>query len=267
MEPFATMMATMVDVATAWQEHKNGRDGDIPGIVFNSMASNVRDKTFLQTMGDIIDAFQEGGEQKFMLILQRVASGFSPNLVRSVARSFDPYIRDMRNSDKGMDWLKTSAVRLGQMALPVPQVQPEARKDVYGRDVEKAGGTLYNMLSPFRMQYGDRITKVDAMLKLWNDAQPKDDRWYPAPPNSPKIKVLGQKDEVKLSPEEFSEFQKTAGETAARKLAAMRFNYDKPTERDIKRVKEIFTEARETARNRMRPKVMSRVRKERDSQG
>lgn len=218
-------------------------------------------------MGDIIDAFQEGGEQKFALIIQRVASGFSPNLVRSVARAFDPYIRDMRNSDKGMAWLKTSAVRLGQMALPIPQVQPEPRKDVYGRNVEKEGGVLYNILSPFRMQDGEKITKVDALLKKWNDAQQKDDRWYPSPPNNPKIKILGTKNEIKLTPEEFSEYQKIAGESAAKRLATMYFNYDKPTDKDIDRIREVFTESRDVARSRIRPKVIARAFKERRKNG
>lgn len=267
LEPFATMMATTVDILNAWGQHKKGFDSDATGTLVNSLSANFRDKAFLTTIGDIIDAFQEGGAQKGAMIVQRVVSGFSPNIARTVMRSFDPYIRDMRNSEKGGSWLVKTGVRTLQMAVPLPQFQPEPRKDIYGRNVEKAGGVLYNILSPFRMQDGDKIKKVDAMLRKWNDSREVAEGWYPSTPNNPKIKILGTKNEIKLTPEEFSEYQKIAGESAAKRLATMYFNYDKPTEKDIDRIRDVFTESRDMARSRIRPKVIARAFKERGKNG
>lgn len=263
LEPFATVLTTMADVMKAWELHKSGRDGDIPRSAFNWVKGTVSDKTFLQGIGDIINIIESGDDNKLAQFGQRIVSGFNPNVVKSVLRAFDPYQRDMRNREQGMEWLKTSGERLAQMTLPAKELAPIARYDIAGRPVEKQGG-LTQIVNPFRTQAANRLTKVDVMLKRYNDAQTDaDKRWMPAPPQVPEIKLFGRAEPVKVLDSEYAEYQRIAGETAARRLSSMTFNFANPTERDVERVKRTYEDARKLAKRQISAVVRRRVAGER----
>lgn len=74
----------------------------------------------------------------------------------------------------------------------------------------------------------------------------------------PKIKMIGKKDYIKLTDEEYAEYQQIAGKHATERLGKMRFNLDNPAERDVERVMKVYAESRAFAKNRVRAKITSR---------
>jgi hypothetical protein len=259
LEPVATMVATMVDLLTMFEQAKDGKYAEIPMTFFSSVRGNMADKTFLQGVGNIL-SIVEGDTFAIQRAMTNTLAGFNPNIIRSTARAFDPYIRDVKNRDKGTEWLKTAAERFGQTVLPAASIAPPPKMDKTGKPIEHEGGALYNTIVPFRQQSATKTTKVDAMLSRWNEKVDKEDRFYPATPNPRKVKI--GRDELSMNDQEYVEFQRIAGEHAAMVLGRQSFNFDNPTERDIERVKKIYENARNLAAERVRPMVVRRWRSE-----
>lgn len=255
LEPFATMIGTTVDALNAWKYAREGKWDDFGDQIISAMVNNVRDKNFLQGVDNLMSVME--GD---VSIFSDIASGFMPNLVRSTVRAFDPYVRDMSNRGKGVEWLKNEAKKTAQKTLPLADVMPNAKRDVAGKPIEKATGPLYNALIPAPVQDATQKTKIDAMLDRWNDSVDKRDRWWPTVPR-PTEYTFG-KDKVKMNDDEYDRYQQEAGELAARMLKQVQFRYDNPTEIDIKRLKDIYEKARSVTRERIRPVVFQRWRSE-----
>jgi hypothetical protein len=259
LEPVATMVSTMVDALTLWDQAQKGQFSDMPETVFASVRGNLADKTFLQGVGNLVSII-EGDEIALQKAVTSTLAGFNPNIIRSTARAFDPYIRDMKNRDKGADHLKTAAERFGQTVLPSAGLAPIPKMDRTGKPIEREGGGLYNAVVPFKLQDATKTTKVDAMVKRWNDKVDSGDRWWPSTPEPEKAKV--GKEEIAMTPEEYVEYQKIVGTIAERILGNQSFNYENPSERDILKLKKIYEEARKAGRDRIRPQMVRRWRSE-----
>jgi len=259
LEPMATMVSTMVDALTAWDQAKDGKYADIPATLFASIRGNLADKTFLQGVGNLV-SIVEGDEFAMQKAVTSTLAGFNPNLIRSTARAFDPYIRDMKNRDKGTGYVKTVAERFGQTVMPAEANAPIPKLDKAGQPIEREGGGLYNAVVPFKVQDATKTTKIDAMVKRWNANADSGDRWWPSTPEPEKAKV--GREEIAMTPGEYVEYQKIAGTFAEKVLANQSFNYDNPTERDILKLKKIYEEARRVGRERIRPQMVRRWRSE-----
>ena len=267
LEPVATILATIVDMLNAGKSAQAGDWSKAGQRIANSLVGMFSDRTYLKTVGDIIDAVRDNNPGSYMKIATGTAAGFVPNIAKTTMRGFDPVIHDIRNrSPKGtFEWLETSGKRLAQMALPSPVVikQPIARYDVYGRPLTKAGGAAENILSPFTRQRADKMTKIDAMLKRYAD-KTGETNMLPAPPQVPEVKLFGKPEPVPLTDEEFAEYQRLAGQSAMKRLSAMTFrDYDNPTKYDVARVKKVFESTRKIARIQITNKVRQRIKRER----
>ena len=259
LEPMATMVSTMVDALTAFDQAKDGKYADIPATVFSSIRGNLADKTFLQGVGNLV-SIVEGDEFAMQKAVTSTLAGFNPNIIRSTARAFDPYIRDMKNRDKGPDYVKTVAERFGQTVMPAEANAPIPKMDRTGKPIERNGGGLYNAVVPFKVQDATKTTKIDAMVKRWNDRAEGGDRWWPSTPEPEKAKV--GREEIAMTPGEYVEYQKVVGTIAQKMLANQSFNYDNPAERDILKLKKIYEEARKVGRERVRPQMIRRWKSE-----
>lgn len=80
----------------------------------------------------------------------------------------------------------------------------------------------------------------------------------PSPPSVPVIKGLGGK-ELKVEDDLYAKYQQIAGQKAADMLSKRTFHFDAPTERDIERVKEIYSFARRYAKLKITPEVKARA--------
>jgi len=259
LEPMATMVSTMVDALTAFDQAKDGKYADIPATVFSSIRGNLADKTFLQGVGNLV-SIVEGDEFAMQKAVTSTLAGFNPNIIRSTARAFDPYIRDMKNRDKGPDYVKTVAERFGQTVMPAEANAPIPKMDRTGKPIEREGGGVYNAVVPFKVQDATKTTKIDAMVKRWNDMAEGVDRWWPSTPEPEKAKV--GREEIAMNPGDYVEYQKVVGTIAQKMLANQSFNYDNPAERDILKLKKIYEEARKVGRERVRPQMIRRWKSE-----
>jgi len=256
LEPFATMTSTMVDALTAWHQAKNGHSADIPATVFASIRGNLSDKTFLQGVGNLV-SIVEGDEFAMSRAVTGTLAGFNPNIIRSTARAFDPYIRETRTKGTGIG---AAAQRFSYQALPAAFNAPEPKIDKSGKPIEREGSGVYNAVVPFAVQSAVKTTKIDAMVKRWNENVPSEKRWWPSSPVAAEI-VYG-KEKIKMTDGEYAEYKRVAGEIAERRLSVKTFNYDRPKERDIERLKEVYEDARASARGRVRSSIIRRWKSE-----
>lgn len=267
-EPIATILSTVVDIMEAAQHVKNGDLSKAGERMAKNLVGMFSDRTYIKTVGDIIDAVRDNDPGSYMQIATGTLGGFVPNIAKTTMRGFDPVVRDIRNrSPKGtLAYYETALKRFGQSAIPAASLQPIARYDVAGRPITKEGeggaGVVERIFSPFQRQSATRLTKVDAMLKRYAE-RTGESNVLPAPPQVPDISLFGRKDKIPLTDDEFAEYQRIAGETAARRLSSMSFNFDNPTERDVERVKKVYSDARAFAKQRITAQVRQRVAGER----
>jgi hypothetical protein len=257
LEPAATMVATIIDALTAWDQMADGRTTDAMDTVIASMRGNLSDKTFLQGLGNIV-RMTEGDIKALVDIPKDIAVGFVPNAIRSPLKGADPYIRDMRVRDQGQGKAQVIAQRFGQELAPAASIAPIPKMGQDGKPIEREGGALYNSVVPFRLQDASKTTKVEGMLSRWNEKQDPKERWWPETPDPVKVKI--GREEISMTDAEYAEYQRIAGEHAAMVLGRQTFNYNAPTERDVQRVKDIYENARKLARERVRPMVVRRWR-------
>ena len=262
LDPFGTALAATVDMMNAYDAAKNKDGAQIGARLQNMLIGTFSDKTYIKTVGDIIDAVRNADPGKWGQIVSGTAAGFVPNIFKAFARASDEYVRDMRNRGKGAEYAKTAGERLLQQAVPLPSLAPIPKYDIYGRPVEKLGGAL-NALLPTVIRDAGKLTDVDRMLKNYSDAHPDEPSALVAPPKPPTYTFLGHKGTVTLTDEEYEKYQKLAGERAAKRLAGMSFKIENPTERDVKRAHSVFEDARAFAKTRIGFEVRERLKRER----
>lgn len=254
-EPFATMVATMVDGLNSWEYAKKGQLDDFGQQVISSMTSLVRDKNFTQGIDNLMSVL-DGDVGMFA----DIAAGFSPNIIRATLQAFDPYVRDYGNREKGSEWLKKEGEKTLQKSLPAASLVPLPKRDITGQQIKKTTGPLYNMLTPAPSQPADKKSRVDVMVDRYNKSSEKQDRWWPSIPRL--VEYSFGRDKVRMNESEYDEYQELAGELSEKILSGLNFNFDSPTEKDIDRVKKVYEKAREKAKADLRGKVVERWRKE-----
>jgi len=265
-EPVATILTTTVDLLNAWRQAKGGNTQGVADDLWQSIKSNVRDKTFLQSVGDIIRAVED--ENRAIGLVQNFASSWMPNIVRQSLRATDPLIRDYRTQQKG--WEKTKEVlnQTGSMTLPVAGLQPPPRRDHWGKPASKdtdmaALGTptsdlLWRLIVPVRAQKASTMNNIDRMIWNWNRAQ-KDrvNIWWPTNPRN-SYKLYPNRDAQPMIPEVYSRFQKMRGDRAWQLLKNRQFNFSRPSEREMDIVRKMFSKATSDAKN----KIVNELRQE-----
>lgn len=258
-EPLATPLGIMVDTMNA---HRSA-DGMTGAKVWEATKNVVREKAFLQSIGDIIKAMEEGerGAGKAEAFAARFLSSWVPNLVRQPIASMDGHVRQKPIYDEDMSWGARVLSGAAQKSRLV--AQPPPRVDHWGRDITTVTGGLqearpysdvpWRLLSPVTAYEADLATDVDRMITRWNNMH-EDDPYYPNTPNA-SMTVNGVL--YQMTSDEYYEMLKIRGEAARDMMERQRWNFDEPTDRDIKRVKDVFKRAGTIARARVRSKVMS----------
>lgn len=247
-EPFATALGLIVDATQAPADA-----GELYEQAITTLKNQLQDKTFLKGLSDIMAIVDQpsSSEGKALSMAQHIATGFVPNIAQAAQRSADSTLRDraIRGSDaRGM---ASTAVRRGLEQAAPAVFTPPPRVDLWGRDVDarQAGTGLsdfaYRFTVPIRLTDIDRATKLDLLINRYNTGVPDADRFLPEAPR-PTIQrtVKGERVSFRLSDAEFVRYQREAGRMAAERLAGMTLNHDKPTERDIERIKKALEESR-----------------------
>jgi len=255
-EPFATIMTTTIDALDAWRRVKEGRTEGLPVDILHSLKANIRDKTFLQMLGDVLRAMED--DMRMWGIVQNFASSWMPNIVRQSLRATDPYVRDYRARQRGLEQTLQILKQTGSKALPVSGLQPMPKYDYWGRPVSKetnmktfgdpASDILYRMVVPLRAQLANTMTNFDRMIWNWNRAQTdKRDIWWPGLPRN-TYKLHPRAKEKRMTSEQYEKFLKRRGSIAFDTIRGRTFDFAKPKKYQIEQLKKAFRSATSRAK-------------------
>jgi len=225
--------------------------------LFESAKTQVRDKTFLRGIGDVMQILEGGGAAGYQA--ERMATSFGsswmPNLFRSAMRSSDPVLRDYRTRDEWPQGALTLAKRTGQQAVPVAPLAPIARRDIFGRQIEKGAwdgaGSMSNFtwqfLSPIRVQGNARDQLADKLYDAIFDAYQDSMRTGEKIeiPSMPADKFQWRGEQIRLSDEEYDEFLRLRGEFVLERAA--KWNLQQ-TQRLLPRLQKLFAAAQRRAK-------------------
>lgn len=256
-EPFATAFTSMVDFA--WSIRRNqGLNEKALSDFGGSFRDQLKDKTFLQGIGDVLNAIED--PQRFLSRLSaNIATGFVPNIIRQPIRSVDPMVRD--TSPREADGLTTAiAKRLGYSV--VPQYAP-LRLDVWGNPLERVPGepigggavtdAIFRIFDPTNASVGAKPDPIDLYILRWNLQQP--DRKTRLNVEPIRDYVDGTKDgkrvKMAISVEEQAEANRSAGK-AAREALGDGWDYNNPTAEGIEQIDRVIRQAQKIERSRLR---------------
>jgi len=247
-EPFATALTLIIDGMNTFRSGKPLSREDA-----KQMLSLVRDKTYLQGIGDIMRGIED--PEQWVKMVSNFGSSWMPNILKQAVRATDPMIRDSRVRSRGLEWLlESGVVRSAQSALPIAAIQQMPRYDHWGnpirKDIDLLGQPLsdiaWRIVAPIRAQTDTNVTNIDRMIWNFNRAQTKtEDQWFPGTPR-PTITLHGKK--YDMTNQQFEQFLRTRGKLALSWARKMPWNFNSPTKLDIKRIEKVFERASYLAR-------------------
>lgn len=266
LDPFSTMLATVVDGVNAAKTIGKGGDPVAPlAGTITSVKQSVMDRTFLQGIGDFVRAVDDVGPNPKALVRwgQNFAVSWVPNIVRATARATDENIRSTRiAADPGAPFWNEALLRLRQGALPTPLAGnvPPPRYDLWGRELKDAPtgapstDFLYRLLSPVQARQvpDDPAKKLDLVLTRWNQANPDTLKAPRAPQEYITREVNGKSTARYMSDEDYAAFVRDSGREAVKLLSRVKLNTEKPTLRDVQLIEDGIRAAREQVMAKMK---------------
>ena len=252
-EPFGSALAMMVDGLNSISLINKGAEGEkvINNLMKSVMATNIRDKSFLQSVGDVIKAFED--PKSMSKLGTNFISSWVPNVVRGTLNALDDSVPDGYNYAKGIQFYKEQFLdgvgkRAGMGATP--------RIDLWGNEIHKddikgdVNPFLWRIASPMRTRQTG-MHKPDQLLFNWNSHNVNDQYWPIVP--SPKYSRLHKS--LYMNSDLYHKYAKRAGELAFGKveqlISAGRLNYRKPSASDIKLLKKVFRKSRQQAKREL----------------
>lgn len=249
-EPVATWLSLAVDVADSL---KSDTPSDVIAKAFNNLAGQIQSKTFIQSLGDVFEMVQRGGD---IDAVGRWASSFAtswvPNLVRRTGNDRYEFVPERgvwgEDPDKIHRWVKRVVQKTGLAGDFVPD---EPKIDLWGRPARRGlerrpqSDFLWRVLLPSRRHTED-IAIGDRMIMNWNSQHPDGER-NPVQPR-PYLTIAGQK--RWLNDGERRQFLELSGRLADIRVQqnAKFYNVENPTESDMKNLGRILERTREQAK-------------------
>ncbi len=154
LEPLATWLGVTVDGLRGVKEARAGKEPDaVVGETLKRFAGQLEDKTFLDGIGRIIRAIDDG--RSAARIVGDVAGGFVPALIRQPAQAAEAKVRESRAwgagpspKHEGERYESRLARRIAERAAPFA-FEGTTKVNAYGLDVEKTNRSfLGRLLSP-----------------------------------------------------------------------------------------------------------------------
>jgi hypothetical protein len=251
-EPAATVLTTTVDTMAQVKKALRLAPGTPLGDRAAMMADGVwhyflaqaQEKTFMKgfdSVSRVLDGSSAVGKEAEKILLD----GLVPNLIRQPLRNWDDFLRDSKHSGAGYEVLPSSE-------------NAEQRIDAWGRPVEKDGNKLSRMFFPSGAKPYPELEKADQLMLSWNRQKPLE-TWAPQPPTDTYHTPDGKT--AKMTPEQYKRYSVLAGQTA-RDLLRGRISDSqirKPTDEDVKMIKEAFTQAHEQAKAQILPGLVAGI--------
>ncbi|MBP7950374.1 MAG: hypothetical protein KA004_12025 [Verrucomicrobiales bacterium] len=238
-EPLATILGTTTDMI---RTGKGGGDsGKRAATVIDSIRAQTLNKTFLDGLANLVDAVERPGKwdskmKDFLL------KAIVPNIIRQPLRNIDETPREYASSDW---WYPAFPVPAGG----APKVDPAT-----GEDKTKGGNAASRILFPPVPPVAP-ISDLDKTLRKYNRENPEK-AWGPEAPDDVLTYTPKQGDtpavRIKLNKNAFHALQVRSATLAKEAMEGM----DMPaTEAGINRIRRIFEDAREKARQDLRKRA------------
>ncbi|MCW6529739.1 hypothetical protein NED98_05725 [Sphingomonas sp. MMSM20] len=241
LDPFATIFGGAADMAQAAKDGQTGGLPDQAAKVALSAAHNLGNKTFLPSIGALMDAF-DNPDRAGEAFIGRMLGSAVPSVVAQGTQITDPYQRDAESLSERM------TARVPGLSDSLP-----ARVDVLGRPMVRDGAFGPDWLSPV----ATRDARPDPTLAALSDAGITIGR----PARS--IRMPGDSKNTKLPRAEYNHYQTAVGQLAKPELDTLvRANdWIRMSQEDQKgAVDDILRGARKDARDMLFPKGLPTAR-------
>jgi hypothetical protein len=248
-EPFATTLGLATDWVNAVRSDDPGRQLSTP---FRSLVGQMKEKTFLTGVGDIIKAFEaEDPEEKAAQWASNFATSWVPNIIRSQDRAMDNFYYNRRVWGSGNDWWASLGKRtLQKSELPL-SIQEYPIYDVWGRpaarsEVSEFPGAdfLYRMFVPVKLRQED-IFIADRLLMNYNNMSPDEARY----PRTPRPYYRKGRETIYMSDGQYADYVRLAGETASSALELFPLDPENPTRTDVDIIGDVVSGSRQRTRD------------------
>lgn len=223
-EPLSTALAAVVD----------GVRSDNPLASVQSFATAAKDKSFFRSVETVYDAIvgakngERGADRAKQVARDLLWTPMIPNAIRAPLRASD----EDRRKELG-DPLE--AEDFANAAIPTGDFGPPLRHDLWGRPVEKDGGTwVQRVLSPM-LETGqvDDIERIDLLLA-------KTDKFFSAP----AVYVERDGEKRYWTEDEYAELTRDAGARALAILRPWAERRTELTEKDLDHIQQILSKTR-----------------------
>ncbi len=228
LDPIALVLGVAADLVQI-SEHVAETDlNKIASLLVNAIASNIKEKTWISGAVGFMEAFFSGDAWRLDAWGRRLGGSIVPAGVAQVAQWMDPQLREARTL---VDTIKSR--------LPGYSTSLTPRRDVFGVPIVREGALGPDLFSSIALSTEKDNPAAKEMLAL---------QYYPSMPN--RI-VMGHK----LTPEQYDRYLEISGSMAKErllrrmKLESWRLMDD---DRKIDTIKDVFTEARRIARERVK---------------
>ena len=250
LEPFATSLGLTVDWVNGI---RSGEPKKQLSAVPKSLVSQMKNKTFLSGIGDLMKAV-EGESGSFAA---KWASSFTtswvPNVVRSAGRESDDTYMNRSVWGDGNEWWK----RLGMRTLQKTELDWTEEfpiYDVWGRPAMRSESPvgsdwLYRITIPLKVR-DDDIFVADRLVMNWNNEHPEDEA-FPLLPG----KSYTEDGETKyMTDSQYADFVKISGTAAREGLSLTELDADNPTKPAINWIGDIIGKARAATKDLLKKK-------------
>ena len=250
-EPLATMLSITADTLQAYRDAKNGRDFKKN---FINMYKNISDKTYLDSIGELI-RFAEDPEKSFASLGTNFAASWMPNAAKAFIMSADDEVRNNKSYEKGTDYA-LDMMHVITSKAGITQRLPKV--DCFGETITKENAEDANpawlYIGRFVGQYVKNIDEDDKVKKLILTYNLKSNPDEPYWPDIPRNTFSYQNEKYYFGNKDYHDFCVESGKLAKKQLDnAVRhglLNINNPTEADIKLIKKVFTRARKEVKEK-----------------
>lgn len=248
-EPFATSLGLIVDSVKAL---RSGGSNQVPQGVWESVRNQISSKTFLQGVGDMIEAFDsgQGSEDKLARWASSFVVSWVPNVIRGTGRATQETYPERGVWGKGEEWRERLGRRTVQkLELGIYDDVPAV--DIWGREAPRSAmgnrpmtDFMFRILLPTVTKKED-VFIGDRVLMAWNRLNPDDPKY----PGIPQKYYTDRSGVTKyMSDEEYYQYLTMAGQITSDILMGTSLDDEMPTEKDIKKIEDAISEGRSKAK-------------------
>ena len=220
------------------------------------MSGFIAEKSYLASVKELFEFFQDP-EHSGTRFATNFAASWVPNAYRQAVNAFDDKVRDNRTRARGLKYF-TDQFDIVTNSAGFTRALPKL--DYFGREVDKdayadsPAGPLMRLLSVQSAAPDRSMDQADRLLWNYNRRNPESAYW----PGLPSYYLKQGNRTLYIEGEDYAAFARDAGQLAHKailsEIRSGSLNVKNPGEEDVKRIKTLFTKARQTAKEKYKGK-------------